>query len=166
MDYIKEALNKLNEEDFVVVDVPANEIIVPTTTEIATSKDDINSKLISKIEAIAEKLADAFKKEHINLDPELIKQDMIRDCGLMGGIVSTDELDINNPFDAATKEMHDIGPVNTQQACAELLRVTPEEFVNRFMMGMRMANRSGNLLPPGHEPMNRLRHNEAPRQLK
>lgn len=138
MDYILVALKSLN-EDNEIVSVSKNPIEV-SKNEL-TVDDELNTEIVNKIDVLSKALADAFKKEHIDVDAKLIKQDMLRDCGLMGDIISTDELDVeNNPFDKATKELHDLGPVNPTEACRELLRVPAEEFVNRFMMGLR-ANR-------------------------
>ena len=158
---IKEALQKLKEE---------NELVpVSKRNEIATA-DDLDKKLLAKINSIAKALKAAFEDEGIDLDADLIAKDMIRDCGLMGGIVDDAELDVeNNPFDAATKQMHDMGPVDRDLACQTLLNVQPHEFVAVFLNGLK---RDRNLLPPGARgqlpgPNGRraLPHRPAPRRI-
>ena len=135
---IREALTKLNE---------INELAPRETTSVAVIDDDINAKLLKKIKIIADALKHAFEAEGINLDAQLVADDIIRDCGLMGGVVDASELDVeHNPFDAATKQMHDMGPVDTNRACQMLLAVEPHEFVSVFMNGLR---RNRGLLPAG-----------------
>lgn len=110
-----------------------------------TAGEDLNSRLLAKIDVLSSALARELEKHGFgdDLDPELVKQDMIRDCGLMGDVVSTAELDVeNNPFDAETKRMHDEMPVDPQMAAAELLRVSPEEFTGRIISGLMMERRA------------------------
>lgn len=152
MKIIKEALQKLKEE---------NELTTVNNRTLATA-DDLNAKLLKKINVIADALRQAFREEGIDLDADLIAQDIIRDCGLMGGIRSTDELDVeNNPFDAATKEMHDMGPVNPEMACKMLLDVPPHEFVAVFIDGLK---RNKGLLP-GPNGRRELPNRPAPRMI-
>lgn len=122
--------------------------------------DELNAKLLKKIKIIADALKVAFEKEGIDLDAQLIADDITRDCGLMGGIVDTDELDVEgNPFDAATKQMHDMGPIDTGKACQMLLAVEPHEFVSVFMNGLK---RNHGLLPGGPAA---IPHKGAPRRI-
>jgi hypothetical protein len=148
-----EALKKLNEMDE----------LVPVKKETAVVvSDDLNAKLLKKIEMIADALAHAFEQEGITLDAALIADDIRRDCGLMGDVISTDELDVeHNPFDAATKQMHDMGPVDTNIACQTLLNVSPHEFVQVFLTGLK---RNRGLLPPGAE-RRVLPHRPMPRRI-
>ena len=140
----REEFSKLNEID----DSP----MLPgrvRKNEVAVQDDDLNKKLMAKINVIAQGLADAFKDEGIELDAQLIVDDIKRDCGLMGDVISTDELDVeNNPFDAATKQMHDMGPVDRNHACQTLLNVPPHEFVSVIINGLK---RGRGLLPGGAE---------------
>ena len=138
---LREALKKLNEMDDEMLPAKAkrNELVGPS--------DDLNKKLLAKIEVIASGLADAFEDEGIDLDARLIADDIKRDCGLMGDVISTDELDVeNNPFDAATKQMHDMGPVDREHACKTLLEVPPHEFVAVIINGLKGGR---GLLPGG-----------------
>lgn len=107
--------------------------------------EDLNSRLLAKIDAISRELAKELEENGFGdvIDPELIKKDMIRDCGLMGDVVDVSELDVdNNPFDAETKRMHDGMKVDTQMAAMELLRVTPEEFSRRIISGLMAERRA------------------------
>lgn len=115
-------------------------VIDSEPSSIVPAEDDLNVRLVSKVDVLSKALARALEENGFgrDIDPKLIKRDIIRDCGLMGGVVSTSELDVeSNPFDAETKRMHDMGPVDTSAACQELLRVTPEEFVGRIIQGLR-----------------------------
>ena len=148
-----EALHKLDEE---------NELTVVKNNNVVAFEDDINEKLLKKIKVIADALAFAFAQEGIDLDANLVAEDIKRDCGLMGGVVGTDELDVeHNPFDAATKQMHDMGPVDTNMACQTLLNVSPHEFVDVFMRGLR-GNRG---LLPGPNGRRALPNRPAPRMI-
>ena len=152
MKIIREALQKLKED---------NELTTVNNTALSPA-NDLNAKLLKKIEMISDALQHAFEEEGLNLDAKLIAQDIIRDCGLMGGIRSTDELDVeNNPFDAATKEMHDRGPVDPNMACQMLLNVPVHEFVAVFMNGLR---RDRGLLP-GPNGRRGLPNGPAPRMI-
>lgn len=149
-----EHLRKLNEMDELVP--------VKGTTAVAAVDDYLNARLLKKIDIIADALAHAFEKEGIELDAALIADDIRRDCGLMGDIISTDELDVeHNPFDAATKQMHDMGPVDTNRACQTLLMVSPHEFVQVFLDELR---RNRGLLPGGMEGR-ALPHRPVPRRI-
>ena len=151
---LREALRKLKEMDDNLLPARASR------HELVGPSDDLNKKLLAKIEIIADGLADAFAEEGIDLDAKLIADDIRRDCGLMGGIVSTDELDPEgNPFDAATKQMHDMGPVDVNRACQMLLDVPPHEFVAVFMNGLK---RNRGLLPGGDR---RALPNRMPRRI-
>lgn len=148
-----ESLKKLHEIDELVPVKRSSEVVVA---------DDLNSRLLKKIDIIAEALAHAFEKEGIDLDAELIADDIRRDCGLMGEVISTDELDVeNNPFDAATKAMHDMGPIDTNHACQTLLMVSPHEFVQVFLNGLK-RNRG---LLPGGVGNRALPHRPEPRRI-
>ena len=149
-----EELMKLKEMDELVP--------VKGKAEVAVVDDDLNSKLLKKIDLIADALAHAFEKEGINLDASLIADDIRRDCGLMGDVISTDELDVeHNPFDAATKQMHDMGPIDTNHACQTLLMVSPHEFVQVFLNGLK---RNRGLLPGGMDGR-ALPHRPEPRRI-
>jgi len=154
---LREELEKLNELD--------DDKMFPSRLgrhEVATRDDDLNAKLLAKINVIAQGLADAFKDEGINLDAQLIVDDIKRDCGLMGDVISTDELDVdNNPFDAATKQMHDMGPVDRNHACQTLLNVPPHEFVSVIINGLK---RGRGLLPGGME-RRALPNRQMPRRI-
>lgn len=154
---LREELEKLNELD--------DDKMLPSRLgrhEVATRDDDLNAKLLAKINVIAQGLADAFKDEGIDLDAQLIVDDIKRDCGLMGDVISTDELDVeNNPFDAATKQMHDMGPVDRNHACQTLLNVPPHEFVSVIINGLK---RGRGLLPGGME-RRALPNRQMPRRI-
>lgn len=110
-----------------------------------TTGEDLNSRLLAKIDVLSKALSAELEKNGFgdSIDPELVKQDMIRDCGLMGDAVSTDELDVeHNPFDAETKRMHDEMPVDPRMAAQELLRVSPEEFTGRIIAGLMAERRA------------------------
>ena len=130
--------------------------------EVAVQDDDLNKKLMAKINVIAQGLADAFKDEGIDLDAQLIVDDIKRDCGLMGDVISTDELDVeNNPFDAATKQMHDMGPIDRNHACQTLLTVPPHEFVAVIINGLK----GGRGLLPGGMERRALPNRPMPRRI-
>lgn len=110
-----------------------------------TAGEDLNSRLLAKIDVLSKALAAELEKNGFgdSISPELVKQDMIRDCGLMGEVVSTAELDVeHNPFDAETKRMHDEMPVDPRMAAQELLRVSPEEFTDRIIAGLMAERRA------------------------
>lgn len=110
-----------------------------------TAGEDLNSKLLAKIDVLSKALASELERNGFgdSIDPELVRQDMVRDCGLMGGVVSAAELDVErNPFDAETKRMHDEMPVDPRMAAQELLRVSPEEFVGRIIAGLMAERRA------------------------
>ena len=154
----REELQKLNEID--------DDAMLPSKVgehELVTRDDDLNKRLMAKINVIAKGLADAFADEGIDLDAQLIVDDIKRDCGLMGDVISTDELDVeNNPFDAATKQMHDMGPVDVNMACQTLLDVPPHEFVAVIINGLK---RGRGLLPGGPDGRRALPHRPAPRRI-
>jgi hypothetical protein len=132
-----------------------------------TSGEDLNSRLLAKIDAISLELAKELERNGFGdeIDPELIRQDMIRDCGLMGDIISVSELDVgNNPFDAETKKMHDEMRIDPQMAANELLMVTPEEFSRRIISGL-MAERRAIAAGRGRLGGPRGAIGDAPRQL-
>lgn len=162
-DYITEAFKALEDLDVEVVD---KKEIAPVETSTALVDNDINAKLIAKIEKIAKEIARIQKEEHIgDVDAELIKQDIIRDCGLMGGTMDVDTLDVkNNPFDRATKEMHDLGPVDNQLAFDTIMNVSPEEFARMVVMGIK-AQRGLLPGPQARRPMLDGPRGRAPRQL-
>jgi len=144
---IIEELKKLNGiDDGVSEALPAQ-----IKREVGPADDDLNAKILRKINVLASALAAAFEREGIDLDANLVADDIRRDCGLMGGVVGTDALDAeNNPFDAATKQMHDMGPVDTEEACRTLLEVPTHEFVKVFVDGLK---RGRGLLPGGPHGM-------------
>lgn len=138
---LTEELKKLNEiDEFELVPFERKREVAKV------NQDGLNEKLLKKIKLIAEALALEFEAEGIDLDADLIADDIKRDCGLMGDIIDTDELDMDNPFDAATKEMHDMGPIDKNMACQTLLNVPPHEFVAVFIDGLK---RERGLLPGG-----------------
>lgn len=133
-------------EDFEVIDANPQPIANKEENSTAIVDNDINARLMAKIEQIAKALKTEIEKNRLgnDIDVEAIKKDLIRDCGLMGDIISTDELDMNNPFDRATKEMHDMGPVDANMACHTLLNVDPREFASVVIRGiMRERNLLG-----------------------
>lgn len=110
-----------------------------------TAGEDLNSRLLAKIDVLSKALSAELVKNGFgdSIDPELVKQDMIRDCGLMGDVVSADVLDVeHNPFDAETKRMHDEMPVDPRMAAQELLRVSPDEFTGRIIAGLMAERRA------------------------
>lgn len=155
-----EQIRKLNEME-------ENDSLVPSRrkprNQIVSTDGDLNSRLLKKIDVLADALAQAFEEEGINLDANLVADDIRRDCGLMGDAISASELDVeNNPFDAATKQMHDIGPIDTNIACQTLLNVPPHEFVSVFLNGLK--SRRG-LLPGGLGGRRAIPHRPEPRRI-
>ncbi len=143
--FMREPEHKVD-EDFEVIDAEPKSIVPAEENSTAIVDNDINARLMAKIEQIARALKTEIEKNRLgnDIDVEAIKKDLIRDCGLMGDIISTDELDMNNPFDRATKEMHDMGPVDTNMACHTLLNVDPREFASVVIRGiMRERNLLG-----------------------
>lgn len=133
--YMAEAFQRLSLDEEDIVPVKVGDDFAP-----APAEDDLNVRLMAKVGVLSKALAKALEDNGFgrDIDPELIKKDIIRDCGLMGGVVSASELDADsNPFDAETKRMHDMGPVDVNGACQELLRVTPEEFAGRIIQGLK-----------------------------
>lgn len=135
--YITEAFARLNED----ADINAP-VVAKKAHTVAKIDDggDLNKKLLDKIDAIARLLSARLAEEGIENDrttPEFIKQDMIRDCGIMGGVISTDTLDTKDAGDALTKSLAQSTPIPPQMACDLLLNITPEEYVDSFINSLR-----------------------------